>query len=666
MLSDKLLNSFLTNSQKIAINSFQEFLSSELKNVLIVKGSAGTGKTFLLKKFTELLEEQDLPFRVLTPTGKSAQILRSKAIIQASTIHSSIYSQDQIYEEESNGDFVYYFKLKSNQDSIRTIYLIDESSMISNKFVQDELLRFGTGYLLNDLITYISPSTSNRKKIVFFGDDNQLPPVNSSNSPALDKNYLESLSFNLKVDEIVLDEVVRQAKDSSINKNAILIKQYLEKKYFTSLKLEFDESEFLKINENNLIDDFCRRYKQDSKSLILIAYTNASVKKYNLAIRDNLFENPGLLEVNDRIIVTRNNSRYNLLNGDIGQIRWISPIFEVVKVSLKGEKEQQELRFRQVKIELSNAQNEIVEVSPLILENALINPESSITKKETRALLVDFVIRHKDIKRNSKEFTALLQNDPYVNCLLIKYGYAITCHKAQGGEWPFVYFDFNHPSPFSEGYFRYCYTGITRSKKIFFAINPPDSSIYQSGYKNSDYNRETEKVKSFPEENLYPDKLINIIREVLRSEKIEYRLESKPFRIRIKYFIENKPVHTDIIYKKDGKISTVQSNDTSEKNTIFNSLIPLITGEEISDEDVISSNPFLEELKKDIKNRLSRSGVEIQKIVHFNYQERYFFCFEDQGCSINIYYNSKNRITNILPHKGSKLLITKIMGLLNE
>lgn len=665
MLSNKLLYSSLTNSQENAINSFREFLSSEQKNVLIVKGSAGTGKTFLLKLFTSLLEEQDLPFRVFTPTGKSAQILRSKSISQAGTIHSAIYAQEQIYEEESKGDLVYYFKLKSNQDSIKTIYLIDEASMISNKFIQDELLRFGTGYLLNDLITYISPNISNRKKIIFFGDDNQLPPVNSSNSPALNKNYIESLPFNLKVDEITLDEVVRQAKDSSIIKNATLIRQCLEKKYFASLKLEFDESEFRKINENNLIDDFCRRYKQDSKSVILIAYTNASVKKYNLAIRENLFENPGLLEIEDRIIVTRNNSRYNLLNGDIGQIKWISPNCEVIRVSLKGEKEQQELRFRQVKIELLNAQNEIVEISPLILENVLINPESSITKKETRALLVDFVNRHKDIKRNSKEFTTLLQNDSYVNCLLIKYGYAITCHKAQGGEWPFVYFDFHHPSQYSAEYFRYCYTGITRAKKIFFAINPPDSGIFQSGNKNSYYDNESEKVESFSEENLNSDELIKMIKEVLPSEK-QFEIETKPFRIRIKYFIENKPVHTDIIYKKDGSISSVQSNDTSEKNTIFKALKSWIDRKELNFNKVIPNNPFLDELEKDIKQRLSGSGLEIKKIERFNYQVRYFFFFEDQSCSINIYYNSKNRITNILPHKGSKSLNKKVMELLNE
>uniref|UniRef100_A0A832DHJ3 Uncharacterized protein n=1 Tax=Ignavibacterium album TaxID=591197 RepID=A0A832DHJ3_9BACT len=656
----------LTESQKRAIFSINDFLNSCNDNVAIINGSAGTGKTFLLKLLTELLEKVDIPFQVNTPTGRSAQVLRSKGVKQAGTVHSNIYSHDEIVEEESKGDFIYYFKLKSNQDSTNTVYLIDESSMISNKFNEDEILRFGSGYLLNDLINFVSPNNSNRRKIIFFGDSNQLPPVNSTESPALNKEYLESLQFGLQVKEISLEEIVRQSKDSLIIKNANHIKKNLEKKYFASLRLEFNGKEFSKTETKNIIDDFCKKYLIDDQSVVLISYTNAAVRIYNQAIREKLFDNPGVLEQNDRIIVIRNSGKYKLLNGEMGIVKWVSPFNEKIVVPLKNEKEPQELLFRRVKVEFINEHNELVEISPLILENVLISNESTLTRKEARALMADFVNRHNEVKRNSKEFAELLQNDPYVNCLLIKYGYAITCHKAQGGEWPYVYFDFRYPSSYSSDYFRFCYTAITRAKKVLFAINPPSSGIIPISNDLQDCNEIELSADNTKEKEINDKEIKELIEKYIFGQITEYEIETKPYRIRIKYSIDNKPVHTDIVYKKDGTISAVQSNDTSEKNSIFQ-ILKSLNGVKVKDErEPEYKNPFLEELHKDIIQRLLGSGIKIVEIEHHNYQERYFLSDEKQSCSINIYYNNRNRVTRIIPHKGPKSLMKKVIGLLNE
>lgn len=656
----------LTDSQKRAIVSINEFIISSNDNVAIVTGSAGTGKTFILKLLTELFEKLEKPFQVYTPTGRSAQVLRSKGVKQAGTLHSNIYLQDQIVEEESKGDFIYYFKLKSNQGSTNTVYLIDESSMISNKFNEDEILRFGSGYLLNDLINFISPNNTNGRKIIFFGDSNQLPPVNSSESPALNKDYLEALPFGLQVVEISLDEIVRQAKNSLIIKNANHLKKNLEKKYFTSIKLEFDENEFRKIETEKLINHFCEKYNIDDQSVVMIAYTNASVRMYNQAIREKLFNIPTLLEQNDRIIVIRNNGKYRLLNGEMGLVKWVSPNNERRFVSLKNEKEPQELIFRKITLEFNNEFNEIVEVSPLVLENVLVSHESTLTRKEARALMADFVNRHKEVKRNSKEFAELLQNDPYVNCLLIKYGYAITCHKAQGGEWSYVYFDFRYPSSYSSDYFRFCYTAITRAKKVLFAINPPSSGMVPPTPDLQNYDEVVVSADN-PKENGITDKKIKeLIEKYISGQTTKYEFETKPYRIRVKYFIDNKPRHTDIVYKKDGIISSIQSEDKAESNLIFH-ILKSLKGIKVKDEEKPElKNPFLEELAKDIKQRLSPSGIEIDRVEHHNYQERYFLSFEKQSCSINIYYSNKNRVTSIIPNKGSKTLMTKAIKLLNE
>lgn len=461
----------ITDSQKSALEKFSEFFNSKKLNVSILNGSAGTGKTTLLKILTDHLTKIDIPFSVCAPTGRAAQVLRSKDVKGAITIHSMIYSHDRIEEEKTEGDLIYFFNLKNNNDSVNTVYLIDEASMISNQYSEGEFLRFGSGLLLQDLIEFISPNESNQRKIIFIGDNNQLPPVNSSFSPALNKEYLKSLPYNLKVDEIKLTEIVRQANDSGIIKNANVIKENLDKDYYAFLSLDYTTKEFQIIDNRQIIKDFIGKFNNDKNNCILISYTNASAKSYNNAIRENLYSNPSLLEKGDRIIVIKNNHLYHLLNGEMGIVKEVAPLPEEVFIQLRNEDFKEKLVFRNVTLEFLNESNGIIEVRANILENLLDSPEAGISKKQQRALLAHFVNRHRGVKRSSKEFAELIQNDIYINCLLIKYGYAVTCHKAQGGEWDNVYFDFRHNSSYSTDYYRFCYTAITRAKKVLYAIN---------------------------------------------------------------------------------------------------------------------------------------------------------------------------------------------------
>lgn len=663
-------NSSLTQSQYLVLQKLQEFQTSKEHNTIIINGSAGTGKTYLLKLFSDYLTETNIPFQVCTPTGRAAQVLRSKGVKDPHTIHSNIYTQDRIEEEESKGDLIYHFTLRSNSDSNNTIYLIDEASMISDNFNEDEILRFGSGKLLSDLLSYISPTKSNGRKIIFFGDNNQLPPVNSSNSPALDKDYLEELPFDLKVLELKLTEVVRQSEESTIIHNANAIKSNIENQYFGSIQLKYKKQDFTKIETSEIIKDYCLKYNKDPQGSVIIAYTNAAVRDYNYAIRENIFYNPGILEFGDRVVVAKNNSKYGLLNGEMGIIKQVSPSSERVVVPLRKETEPQELNFRRVVIEFTNELGQAYDVNALILENVLVSPKPGISRKELRALVADFTNRNKGVKRHSKEFYELLQSDPYFNCLIIKYGYAITCHKAQGGEWPYVYFDFRFSYSYSIFYYRFCYTAITRAKKVLYAINPPHSGIgsepeyIEPDIEELENDSGTENL--ITEEENPVNAIISIIQKKIDGLGIDYQTEAKQYRIRVTYLLNNINYKTDIVYNGSMIISAIQTNHPEKENIIYHILLPLKGNKIYLKKSFSTDNFFHEQLYSDIQQRISSQNIKILQVEHFDYQERYTFSKDGKSCSINFYYNNKNRITKKLFHSGSKSLTNIILGVLSE
>lgn len=656
-------NLSLTGSQSSALEKIDELLSSGIINCAVLKGSAGTGKTTLLKLLTNALTKLNIPYRVCTPTGRAAQILRSKGVINVCTIHSMIYAQDNIVEEESNGDLIYFFNLKTNIDPVNTIYLIDESSMISNQFSESELLRFGTGYLLSDLLDYISINNDNRKKILFVGDKNQLPPVNSSFSPCLDREYLGNEFPYLKLIEIELNQIVRQVEDSGIIRNANIIKENLETGYFASLNLDYNTGQFKDIDPAVITNDFCNNYEKNKDSCVLVSYTNASVSIYNRSIREKLFNNPTVLERGDRIIVLKNNSLYQLLNGEMAIVTSVSPQPEIVDIYVKGEPKPVKLIFRNVNIETANEQNQKRFIPALILENLLDSAESTISKLQQRALLAHFRTRNKNVKSNTKEYIELLKNDKYLNCLLVKYGYAITCHKSQGGEWNYVYFDFKYTSSYNSDYLRFCYTAITRAKDVLYAINSPKSGFAVKG--SNSVNVESSVTSHILAENQsLPDKIEQVIREKLSEIEIKYEVTHKNYLVRVNYLNNSLPRFIDIFYKKTGVISKINSNDISEQNIVFKILKDIEGLKIVSKKAFTSEDPFLVKLNEEISAKLEDTGIEIENVESYHYQERYYFTYQSGLCSVNIHYNKKNQVSSILYHEGYSELAEKIIGLL--
>lgn len=286
----------LTNSQKELVKRLEVFIeaSSKEQNVFLLKGYAGTGKTFITKGLTEYLKEIERTFILAAPTGKATKVIANKTQNDAFTIHKTIYSKNDIKEYKDNENdktFKFYFDIKVNNYQNDTIYIIDEaSSMISNKYAEPEFFRFGSGFLLQDLIKFINLDCNDyNKKIIFIGDNAQLPPIGMKFSPALDKKYLHK-EFKLCIEEYELTEVVRQKSNSGILKNTIPIRESLLNNTFNELDINVDYNDISHLDHEDFLDAYIKVSNNEiNEDTIVIAYSNASVKEYNEKIREYFF-----------------------------------------------------------------------------------------------------------------------------------------------------------------------------------------------------------------------------------------------------------------------------------------------------------------------------------------------------------------------------------------
>ncbi|QTA38625.1 AAA family ATPase [Thermosipho ferrireducens] len=463
-----------TKEQKYIFDELKQFTSNNL-NFLIIQGSAGSGKTFLISNYVKYLEQMGIKFVLLAPTGRAARILSEKTNNEAKTIHKEIYNllhTDLIFDESEThkkdveiNEIKTYFALKLSSDS-NTIFIIDESSMIhdnKNSDISDNDLIFGSGKLLSDLVEYVKNGESN--KIIFVGDEYQLPPVGSSQSPALDKEYIEK-KFNLKGKKLYLTKVVRQKDDSTVLKNANIIKSSIENNELNHLELVYS-NDFVKVD--NLIEHFDI---SNIHSNIILCSKNEKALRYNYFIREKMnFSNK--LEIGE-ILLNVKNTYYNdkvIFNGEFLKVVKILNYEVIPQIPINKEK-YIKLEFYDVKLK-NLSSNEYL--TRKILANSLDSKTTGIEPKIKKALYTLVISKIPENKRKSKEYILeVLRNDPYYNSLHVKYGYAITTHKAQGGEWENVFIDPEYySSTFSKEYFQWLYTSITRSRKKIFITELP-------------------------------------------------------------------------------------------------------------------------------------------------------------------------------------------------
>ncbi|MBN2280081.1 MAG: AAA family ATPase [Candidatus Marinimicrobia bacterium] len=477
-----------TGSQVDALVQLESFIKDETAKCFILKGYAGTGKTHLIHHLVEYLKEKSIPSKVLAPTGRAVRILAEKHNLPAATIHKSIYYMKDLKEYCETGKdgkitYKYYYNLLPNEQSWGTVYLIDEASMVSDFYNEQEFVRFGSGHLLTDLMNSISLDVpGNPSKVIFVGDNAQLPPVGMNFSPALSESYFRK-KFGIVPQSAELTDVVRQKQDSLVLKNATNIREILDRNVFNNFSFEYDNHTVFDLDPDEILSKFISGCKPFSKSNpIIITYSNALAKSYNLSIREKLFPGKPEITTGDRIIAVKNNYNFpiDIMNGQIGYIGDIksSSITRYVPLNTgknkNGEVERISVKliFREVRLLLEDDQQKEHVVSAMILENILYNDLAALHPDESRALYVDFIQRNPHLKRGSEEFKRALRNDHYFNALQIKFAYAITCHKAQGGEWPEVFVDFDGCHSLTRENLRWSYTAITRASDQLYLCNP--------------------------------------------------------------------------------------------------------------------------------------------------------------------------------------------------
>ncbi len=497
----------LNAEQQAALAAIEQFLLDDAADVFILRGSAGTGKTSLIAHLVDRLAELKLACSLMAPTGRAARILNSKmlpqaqaeaetvstnpansvalpeaaTIVGAGTVHGRIYALKELLVNEeaqsaNDSGMRMIFPLVQSAPAVNLI-IVDEASMLGDREALQDVMRFGSGRLLHDLVQFARlqrPGWAAHRaaKLLFVGDAAQLPPVGEASSPALSAEYLHS-NFQLNVVSFDLQQVVRQAKDSAILERATTLRNALQKQQFNQFSLPDNGQDIRQISQTEALEHMLQTLAQH-RSCVTVVHSNALALDYNRSIRARLWgaENQPI-QKGDMLLVNRNALHYGLSNGDLVKVQQVAAQAEIVTLRLRGE-HQVELRFRHLTVAFRQADGTITALPCMVLENLLDSPERELTPLEQRALLVHFRKRHPELNPKSTEFRQAIRDDAYFNAVHVKYGYAMTCHKAQGGEWQTVIVDFQRGGGFNNpNFFRWAYTGITRARQQLLAVNPP-------------------------------------------------------------------------------------------------------------------------------------------------------------------------------------------------
>jgi len=450
-----------TFEQEKSIKKLSEFfLTAQERGTLVLKGYAGTGKTTLMAAFVKTLVALHQKVVLLAPTGRSAKVFSSYAGLPAYTIHKKIYREKSFTGE--GGRFVLNDNLHKH-----TLLIIDEASMIANDGLTGTM--FGSGYLLDDLISYVYSGEGCR--LILMGDTAQLPPVGEDFSPALDVHTL--LEYGLQVMELEMKEVVRQQQESGILWNATRLRELIEQERFDVLpKFRLEGfSDVRVVMGEELIDVLSDCYDQDGQEdTLVICRSNKRANIYNRGIRGRILWREEELESGDRVMVTKNNYYWTegntemefIANGDMAQV-----------VRVRGDKELYGFHF--VEVTLSFPDHDYLELDVNLLLDTLQSDAPSLSHEESEKLYQQVMEDYAHISPK-RERIKKLKSDPYFNALQVKYAYAVTCHKAQGGQWKNVFIDQAYLSPeyLTSDFFRWLYTATTRATGTLYLVNYPE------------------------------------------------------------------------------------------------------------------------------------------------------------------------------------------------
>ncbi|MDR2473939.1 MAG: AAA family ATPase, partial [Tannerella sp.] len=409
----------MTAEQTLATSVTSDFLTSNIaNNVLIFKGFAGTGKTTLLSTLVRVADSLQQKVVLLAPTGRAAKVFSEYSSHPAFTIHKKIYRL-KTFSDEGVG-----FSLAPN--SLRdTVFIVDEASMIANE--ETGALVFGSGRLLDDLVRYVYSGENCR--LILSGDTAQLPPVGLSESPALNADYLKK--YNLKPVEIILTEVVRQESHSGILINATDIRNALQTgqtSLYPSITLS-GYADIRKIEGADLIEELSSAYGRDGiDDTIVICRSNRSAVIYNTGIRNRILYREEEISSGDRLMVVKNSYLDDKTKDEPNFIA-NGEIIQVIRV--RRYEELYGFRFCNILARLIDYD---VEIELKIILDTLRSESPALTKEQSDKLYAAIAESYSDVSSSSGRLRKI-KADPYYNAIRVKYAYAVTCHKAQGGQW---------------------------------------------------------------------------------------------------------------------------------------------------------------------------------------------------------------------------------------
>lgn len=451
-----------TVKQNLFFQKIADFLiTTSNDEIFVLKGYAGTGKTTIISTVINHLEAINMKCVLLAPTGRAAKVISNYSGKPAYTIHKRIY-----FPKKSKSGGV-SFTLQQNKFK-NTIFIVDESSMISDTSQDSKL--YENGSLLDDLFFYVEAGKN--CKLLLVGDTAQLPPVNMTISPALDINTL-SLHYQKNVQHIELDEVMRQAETSGILYNATLLRDLLDSHFIDTFQFNLTGfKDIIRLQDGYDIQDAIHGAYDNYglEDTVFIVRSNKRANQYNQQIRASILSKESELSTGDYLMVVKNNYFWLkeeseagfIANGDIIEILEIRKIQE-----LYG------FKFATVKIRMVDYPNQ-APFDTILMLDTITSEAASLTYEQSNQLYQEVLLDYEDERQQYKKLQKVKENE-YFNALQVKFSYAITCHKSQGGQWKTVFVEQPYlPDGIDVDYVRWLYTAITRAEEKLYLIGFKD------------------------------------------------------------------------------------------------------------------------------------------------------------------------------------------------
>ncbi|WP_273533372.1 AAA family ATPase [Prevotella aurantiaca] len=465
MIQDELVYQILqdfgfepTQDQRKALQTFARFMTDRSENaVMILRGSAGTGKTSLAGAIVKAVIRLRFKVSLLAPTGRAAKVFSLNAGLSASTIHRKIYREKAF--NGADGQF------SLNNNMFRDmLFMVDEASMIS---LSQSNTTFGSGRLLDDLVQYVYSSGANCR-LLLIGDKAQLPPIGEEESPALRSDVLKS--YGLEVYECDLNEVLRQSQHSGILWNATAIREMITRNTATQLpKIKLKGfADISIVSGNELIESLASSYSAVGiDETMVITRSNKRANIFNQGIRNTILGREEELTTGDLVMVVKNKYLEKdrstdisfIANGDHAVIRRVRNIRE-----LYG------FRFADASLEFPDYNN--TELDTVVVLDTLTTEAPALTREQNDKLFQSVMEDYADVPRKADRMKQL-REDAYFNAMQIKFGYAVTCHKAQGGQWAHIYLDQGYMTDeiLTPDYIHWLYTAFTRATEHLYLVN---------------------------------------------------------------------------------------------------------------------------------------------------------------------------------------------------